>query len=177
MDYDKDQIEVMAEGKYFRMVRQGKWEYIQPECFTDVVLIIPITDDGKVVLVEQYRVPVGRRVFELPAGLVGDHAHHKDEDIVDAARRELLEETGYRARTMEVLTDGAPSAGSNSVILTVLRATGLEKVAPGGGDHTEDIIVHEVRLAEVPAWLEEKRQQGAVVDLKVYAGLFLAGNR
>ncbi|MBN1942958.1 MAG: NUDIX hydrolase [Phycisphaerae bacterium] len=166
---------VLAEAKYFTFVRQGNWEYIQPRNFTGVVLIVPITDDGKVVLIEQYRVPVKARVIEIPAGLIGDKADFADEDHLLGAKRELHEETGYEADRMELLSSGAPSAGSNSVMLSIFKATGLRKTGDGGGDHTEDITVHEVPLPLVRAWLEKRRAEGNVIDLKVYAGLYLAG--
>ncbi|MCD4826001.1 MAG: NUDIX hydrolase [Phycisphaerae bacterium] len=165
---------VLAEGKYFRMILQGRWEYLEPKNFSDVVMIVPVTDDGKLVIIEQYRVPVAAQTFEIPAGLVGDDDDKQGESVYAAAHRELLEETGYQADSMEVILEGAPSAGSNSLILTFLMATGLKKVTAGGGDEHEDIIVHEVPLDEVPAWLDEKRTHGNVVDLKIYTGLFLA---
>lgn len=170
-----EEITVLGEGKYFTFLRKGQWEYIQPKNFTGVVLIVPITDDGKIVLVEQYRVPMGAKVIEIPAGLIGDQAHLAGEDHVRGALRELHEETGYEAERMELLTCGAQSAGSNAVMLSVFKATGLRKTGPGGGDHTEDIVVHEVPLSEVRSWLERRRAAGNVIDLKVYAGLYLAG--
>ncbi len=166
---------VVAEGKYFRYMLQGRWEYIEPKGFTTAVLVVPITDDGKLVLIEQYRAPIGRNVIEIPAGLIGDEDHRAQEDFFAGARRELHEETGYEARCMEWLGEGAPSAGSNTVVLPIFKATGLTKTGPGGGDATEAITVHEVPLADVRTWLEQRRQTGDVIDLKVYAGLFLAG--
>ena len=91
-----------------------------------------------------------------------------------AARRELLEETGYEARLMRALTCGPPSAGMSSEIVTFLLATGLSRTGRGGGDPTEEIEVHAVPLAEVPAWLEQRSDNGALVDPKVYAGLYFA---
>ena len=116
-------------------------------------------------------------MIEIPAGLVGDLEDNQHESFAETARRELLEETGYEAARMDLLTEGAPSPGSSSIILTVFGATGLKKTAPGGGDHAEDITIHEVPLGDVPAWLEKKRHKGAVIDLKVYAGLHFANNQ
>ena len=165
---------VLAEGRYFRFVLDGHWEYLEPTKFSGVVLIAPVTDDGKIVLIEQYRIPARANVIEIPAGLVGDHDGNEDEDILVAAHRELLEETGYEAASMEVITEGAPSAGSNTIIITMLLATGLKKTGPGGGDDSENIIVHEIPLPDAPAWIENQRQQGKIVDLKTWAGLFFA---
>ncbi len=165
---------ILAEGEYFRFILEGKWEYIEPKKFSGVVLIAPVTDDGKIVLIEQYRVPAQKIVVEIPAGLVGDHDDNMDEDFIVAAHRELLEETGYEAETMEIVTEGAPSAGSNSVTISFLLATGLRKIGPGGGDGTENITVHEIPLAEAPAWIETQRANGKAVDLKTWVGLFFA---
>ena len=165
---------VLAQGKYFRFVLDGHWEYLQPVKFSGVVLIAPVTDEGNIILIEQYRVPAGGNVIEIPAGLVGDHDGNEDEDLIIAAHRELLEETGYEAKSMEVVTEGAPSAGSNSVIIAMLLATGLKKVGPGGGDASEEIIVHEIPLADAPAWIEDQRKQGKTVDLKTWVGLYFA---
>ncbi len=170
---DKTDKKILAEGEYFRFVIDGHWEYIEPKKFSGVVLIAPVTSDGKIVLIEQHRIPARSSVIEIPAGLVGDH-DDADEDPIVAAHRELLEETGYQARHMEVVTAGAPSAGSNSVIITMLLATGLEKIGPGGGDDSENIIVHEIPLPEARGWIETQRAGGKTVDLKTWVGLYFA---
>ena len=166
---------VLAEGKYFRMLNKAGWEYITPNCFHGVVLIIPITDDGKIVLIEQYRPPVDSIVVELPAGLVGDEPHAKQESFIEAADRELIEETGFKANNLEILTTGAPSPGSNSVILHFIKATGLEKVSAGGGVSTENIEIFEVPLNQIKDFLDKRIALGHIVDLKVYTGLCLIG--
>ncbi|HNX26407.1 MAG TPA: NUDIX hydrolase [Phycisphaerae bacterium] len=168
--------EVLGEGKYYRMVKAKGWEYVEPVGFSDVVLIIPVTDDGRMVLIEQYRVPADKQVFEIPAGLVGDKEHIKDENIIEAARRELIEETGYDAKNITIAIKAAPNAGSNTLEVHMLLATGLKKVGNGGGnpEEGENIKVYEVPLAHVRTWLNDKIAHGHVVDLKVYAGLFFA---
>lgn len=171
---DAHTLEILADANYFRMVRLGRWEFMQPKKFNDVVLIVPVTDAGEVVLIEQYRAPIGAMVVELPAGLVGDEDEFRHEPIDQAARRELLEETGYEAREMTLLTRGAPSPGSNSVVLTVFLATGLERHHDGGGDATEEIHVCSIPREDVLSHVRQRQEQGAVVDLKVFAGLYLA---
>src|SRR5436190_21784999 len=89
--------EVLYEGKFRRYVRRGGWEYVARRNVTGIVGIIAVTDDGKLVLVEQFRPPVGKNVIEIPAGLAGDVAGSEHEALAEAARRELLEETGYEA--------------------------------------------------------------------------------
>ncbi len=168
---------VVAEGKFLRMVRKGHWEYVERVNVTGIVGLVPITDDGKIVLVEQYRPPVCAAVVELPAGLVGDVPGQETEALAAGARRELLEETGYAAGELRAVAMGAASAGSTSEIMTFFLATGLRKISAGGGDGGEDIIVHEVPLSAAPAWLAAKAAAGAVIDLKVYAGLYFANTK
>jgi ADP-ribose pyrophosphatase len=167
-------VDVVADGKYIQLVRQGGWEYARRKGISGIVCVVAVTDDGKLVLVEQYRAPVRARVIELPAGLAGDAEGHEREDLADAARRELLEETGYEARTMDRVAAGAASAGMTDEIITLFRATGLKKTGEGSGDETEDITVHEVPLADVVRWLAEQERGGKLVDLKVYCGLYFA---
>src|SRR3954470_20386034 len=131
-------LQVVADGKYIQLVRQGGWEYDRRKGISGIVGVVAVTDDGKLVLVEQYRAPVRAAVIELPAGLAGDAKGHEAEDLADAARRELLEETGYEANDMRRLAAGAASAGMTDEIITLFRATGLKKTGEGTGDETED---------------------------------------
>ncbi len=163
------------EGKFLRVLRLGRWEYADRVGTTGAVAIVAVTGDGKLVLTEQYRIPVGARVIELPAGLAGDVPAKATEGVVEAARRELLEETGYEAGQLHCLVCGPPSAGLASEIVTFLLATGLRRVTVGGGDSQEQIQVHEVPLAEVDRWLNERMAAGILVDPKVYAGLYFQG--
>ena len=173
-EQDRESKSVLCEGRYLRFVRRGTWEYVERRNISGIVGLVPVTDEGQLVLVEQYRPPVARNVIELPAGLVGDRPEEPEETLLAAARRELLEETGYEAGRIEPLTEGAASAGSADEILTLLLATNLRKVGPGGGDAHEQITVHLVPLDQAAAWLDAKRQAGLVIDLKVYAGLYFA---
>ena len=115
-----------------------------------------------------------RGVIELPAGLMGDSHEHESETVEIAAQRELEEETGYAAWELRELTSGPPSAGMSSEVVTFLLATKLERKSAGGGVHHEAIELHEIPLADVPQWLEKRREHGTLVDPKVYAGLYFA---
>ena len=139
-----------------------------------IVGIVAVTDDGNLLLVEQPRPAVGRNVIEIPAGLAGDVAGHETEALAAAAMRELLEETGYEAAKMELLTEGAASAGISDEIITLFRATGLKKVGKGEGDGSEQITLHEIPVQRVVSWLDEQRQLGKLFDLKVYGALYFA---
>ncbi len=158
------------EGKYLAVKRRGKWEYVSRTRGISAAVILAV-DHGQVLLVEQYRVPLGRNCLELPAGLIGDDV--EGEEIEAAAIRELEEETGYRAAAMTDLGHFHSSPGMVSEGFTLLRAEGLERVGAGGGVAGEDIRVHRVALGEVAALVAAKRSEGCAIDVKLL--LLLAG--
>ena len=162
--------ETMWAGRFIAVEQQGAWEYAVRTRGIGAAVILAI-DDGHVLLVEQYRVPIGCRCLELPAGLVGDE--HAGEPIETAAARELEEETGYRAAHVVSLGVFHSSPGLTSEAFTLVRATGLAKVGAGGGVDGEDIAVHRVALAQVAAFVADRRAAGVAVDAKVL--LLLAG--
>ncbi len=175
MEHD-ERPEVLAEGRFVRLVRKGSWEYVQRRRVSGTVGIVAVTEEGKLILIEQYRPPVGKWVIEIPAGLAGDTAGREQEAMAEAAGRELLEETGYESQEMIYITEGAGLPGLTDETTAVYLARGLKKVGPGGGDDSESIRVHEVPLGQVPAWLDRMRRTGRMIDLRVYAGLYFATN-
>jgi ADP-ribose pyrophosphatase len=170
MKQTDDPPETVWEGKYIKVTKQGTWEYVSRTRGVTAVVILAI-HEGHVILVEQYRVPLGARCVELPAGLVGDET--AGEAVEAAAIRELEEETGYRAGHMVDLGRFHASPGMSSEGFTLARAEGLTRVGDGGGVPGEEIEVHRVALNQVPAFLEAKRAQGACADVKLL--LLLAG--
>jgi ADP-ribose pyrophosphatase len=164
--------EIVGQGKFIRLLRHDGWEYVERQGISGIVIVVAVTDDGQAVLVEQYRRPLKRRVIEWPAGLVGDLPGIENEDFTEAARRELMEEAGYSARSMHFLLRSPTSPGQSKDFYTFYRASGLEKVQDGGGDHTEKIRVHTVPLAEVDTWLHARSGEGFLIDQKVYVGLY-----
>lgn len=160
--------ETVWQGKYLTVHKQGTWEYVGRArgIRAAVILAVDTAEDGPhVLLVEQYRVPLGRLCLELPAGLVGDDA--EGEEAASAAIRELEEETGYRAARMRDLGDYYSSPGMVSESFTLLRAEGLEKVSEGGGVPGENIIVHRVPLAGIAGFVAGKRAEGLAIDVKL----------
>jgi len=158
------------------MQERDHWEYTFRTNASGVVVLVPVTDAGELVLVEQYRIPVKSRVIELPAGLSGDTGDI-DEALETAAQRELFEETGYRAGFLEELLTCPSTPGMSDEIVTIYYAGGLERIGSGGGNHDEDITVHHLPLDDATRWLEARMTEGIMVDPKIYAGLFWAGMR
>lgn len=163
-------------GVYLGLVERDGWEYATRTNARAVAVLVPVTAEGRIVLVEQYRIPVAARVLELPAGLVGDN-DDPDEPLEAAAQRELLEETGYRAGRLSRLLECPSTAGLSDEMITFFLAEDLRREASGGGDDSEDIEVHEVPLASVDAWLAGRLAAGTLLDPKIYAALYWLDDR
>lgn len=162
--------EVMAAGVYLRLMRRGTWEYAERANASAAVIVVAVTPEDRILFVEQQRIPICCATIEMPAGLVGDIGDH--DTIEAAAARELEEETGWRAGRIEFLMIGPSSAGMSTEMIAFVRARDLVKVGPGGGDPSEDIIVHEVPRAEAARWLHDQAAAGYSIDPKLYAGLW-----
>lgn len=162
--------EVLGEGKFLRLIRENKWEWVQRTKASGVVYIAAMTHAKKVILIEQFRPPLNAKVIELPAGLAGDG--EDVESLALAAQRELLEETGYECKTLTEMGTGPSSAGLTSETVTLFVGKGAKRVSAGGGVEGEDIKVHLIYLADVRRWLAERAAQGVLIDPKVYAGLW-----
>ena len=155
---------VEREGKYVRVVRDGRWEYVE-RCGGVHAVVILAEHAGKVVLIEQPRVPLGRKCLELPAGLVGDE--DPDAGVEDTAVKELEEETGFTANRIEIIGEFFSSPGMVAEGFTLVRAHGLRRIGDGGGNEHEEIEVHLVARADVPAFVERKRAEGTAIDVKL----------
>ncbi len=164
-------------GQFLSLIREGHWEYVQRVNSPGAAIIVAVTPEGKLVLVEQYRIPCHARTIELPAGIVGDEPGSGDESHTEAARRELLEETGYAATDIKPVVTGAASAGLAGELVTLFVATGLRREGSGGGIGHERITVHEVPLDGIDEWLRRKAAEGTLIDPKVYAGLYFVTRR
>ncbi len=159
-----EEAAIAWQGNYICIKTKGTWEYVSRVRGISAAVILAI-DEGHVLLVEQYRVPIGRKCLELPAGLIGDE--EEGEEVHAAARRELEEETGYRAAHMVDLGRFHASPGMSSEGFSLLRAEALTKVGEGGGVEGEDIIVHRIPVAEVQDFIEQKRREGFAMDVKL----------
>jgi len=149
------------EGKYLRLVTDGEWEFVQ-RCGGMTAVVIVAEHDGKYILVEQKRVPLGgRRCIELPAGLVGDE---DDKGVEETALKELEEETGFTAERIERLGEFFSSPGMVSEGYTLVRAHG---VRPGGAKVEDAIDVHLVAPTDMASFIAAKRAEGLAIDTKL----------
>ena len=162
-DEDKPR-ETMWQGKYVRAIKQGRWEYVSRTNDVRAVVIVA-EEEGKLILVEQHRFPIGRKCLELPAGLIGDE--EQGATVEGTALKELEEETGYTAERIEPLGEFYSSPGMLAESFSLVRAHGVRKVGNGGGVGGEEIVVHLVTRADLPAFVAEKRDAGIGIDAKL----------
>jgi len=163
---DSDAEKIVWQGKFITAKTRGKWEYVSRARGIKAAVILAV-EEGHVLLVEQYREPLGAPCLELPAGLVGDEM--AGEAVEAAAARELEEETGYRPAQVTMIGEFYSSPGMVSESFYFVRATGLAKVGDGGGVGDENIIVHRVPLGEVATFMARKRAEGCTMDVKLVA--------
>jgi ADP-ribose pyrophosphatase len=167
--------ETLGEGNWLRLIKEGKWEWVQRVNTTGVAGIFAFTDQDEVVLIEQPRPPLrGETVLEIPAGLVGDIVGQEDEEMELAAQREMVEETGYECGDLRAIAEVPTSPGMTEETITLYVGRSLKKVGPGGGDESEDITVHLVPMSEFHAFVLGRIQKGTWVDPKVFAVPFFA---
>ena len=161
---DLPPAQLMWEGKFVRALKRGKWEYASRANDINAVVILAEVD-GKMILIDQPRVPPDCRCIELPAGLVGDL--DPNATVEGTAINELEEETGYTAERVERLGEFLASPGMLSEGFTLVRMHGVRKIGEGGGDDSEDINVHLVSREDIPNFVEQKRAEGFGVDVKL----------
>ncbi len=167
--------EIMWQGRFITALKSGRWEYVSRARAIRAAVILAIDDasNGRhILLVEQYRVPMGKNCIELPAGLIGDDGVAEGDMV--AAARELEEETGYQARDWQEMGEFYSSPGMVSESFSLFLASGLTRVGPGGGVEGENITVHCVPLDDLKDFIALKRGEGCGIDVRVMA-LLLAG--
>ena len=159
----------LCRGKFLELLKEGRWEYVRRVNANGAVMIVAVTEDGELLLVEEYRVPLHALTIGLPAGISGDEG---EESTLQSARRELEEETGYRADAWTYLFTGPSSPGLTTDMVSFYLAEGLHQISEGGGVAHENITVHRSPLPLVHGWLMDQTGQGKVVDPKIFMGLY-----
>jgi 8-oxo-dGTP pyrophosphatase MutT (NUDIX family) len=171
----------ICEGRFLRFVAVAyvdssgatrEWEFFERVNCQGIVVIVPVTDDEEVLLIRQFRPPVNNYVVEFPAGL-----NDQGETLEEAARRELIEETGHSAKEMIFLAEGPLSSGASAETLTAYLAKGIEFIGIGERDETEEIEVLRIPVDDLFQKLSLFRTQGDYVDLKILGLLMLARRR
>lgn len=165
-------VEILHTARRLELVRRGEWEYVRRHGATGVVIVVALTPHQQVLFVEQHRPPIGGPVIEFPAGLAGDLPGAANESLAEAARRELVEETGYLAGRLTQVFQGPSSAGLTNEQATIFLANDLTRLENGPTDPTEKITLHQVPLADVHDWLAAAGSRGQSVGARVYAGLY-----
>lgn len=161
--------EIVYTGKFLQMAREGRWEYCERVKGMRAVMVFALAPGNKVLFVEEFRPPIGKRCLCFPAGLCGDAG---EESETEAACRELQEETGYAAGEMRYLFSGPSSPGLTSETLSFFLASDLRRCGAGGGVDGEKIVVREVSLERVDCWLAEQSDSGIALDPRIYTGLY-----
>jgi ADP-ribose pyrophosphatase len=169
--------ETLGEGKFLRLVREGRWEFAERNNAHGAVAVIAVTKDPRLVLTEQFRPAVRHRVIDLPAGLAGDIAGHEHEALAITARRELEEEAGFTAKSLKHVADCTSSPGLSSEMISYFLAKNITQISDGGGVDHEQIDVHTPSIKSIKAWLSRQVKAGKLIDAKVYLGLYFAGAR
>ncbi len=167
----------IATGKHLALRSQQGWEYAERVNGSGVVAIIAITAQQELILTEQFRPPIQKRVLDLAAGLSGDIAGAEEESLLTAAMRELSEETGYESSDWSFAFAGPTSPGMSTETVSFFIARNCQKTSTGGGDESEDIVVHTVPLTKISAWLKRKTTKSRCIDLKVYAAVGVLSQR
>lgn len=169
-----DPPRTLHDGQFLKLLRDRHWEFVRRQRASGAGFVVAITAQRELVLVEQDRIPLRRRVIELPAGIIADSEATHGESAELSALRELEEETGFRGREAHVLCQGPVAAGMTDEIGYFTQVTGLQRVGTGGGVEGEDITVHVVPIDGIEPWLAAQEARGALVDPRIFVALYFA---
>ena len=159
-------------GKFLKIVdydfltkngKKGTWETIKKKSYKRIVVIFAVTKKKELILEKTFRIPIKSFVIELPAGLTDK----KGESETTAAKRELLEETGYLAKKVIPLFEWPLEPGSVSNMAILFFAPDVEYVGKKGSDDTEEIEVLKVSLKKLPKFLASSHKK-VPVDIKIF---------
>jgi ADP-ribose pyrophosphatase len=123
---------------------------------SDVVIVVPFLDRQKLLMIRQFRYPIGKTLLEFPAGHVD-----KGEDPLDTAARELEEETGYVAKKIDYVYQYHPAVSRTKQLVHVFRATGLSKASATKHDSGEQIRMNKVQVKELRRLISKGKVENA----------------
>ncbi len=159
---------ILYQGNWLNFCKTDNYEYVKRKKCSGVAIIIAVNEDNKLILTKQHRIAVNGQVLELPAGLVGDEENQENESNINAAKRELLEETGYEARSIREVAEGPISPGLSNEVMTFFYTDDIVKKHNGGGNESENITVCEVALSKLDEYIKRSAKQGLLIDSKIY---------
>ncbi|MBZ0155770.1 MAG: NUDIX hydrolase [Alphaproteobacteria bacterium] len=153
------------------------WEAVERVNCSGIVAVVPVTLQGEVLLIRQFRPVLNSFVMEFPAGL-----NDRGEPLVEVALRELIEETGFSSDKVSFLAEGPLSSGLTTEVLSVFLAENAVPASPEmrdlyPPDASEDIEVLRIPLSGAHELLEGHAERGDLVDLKIYGLIELARRR
>lgn len=174
---------IVWEGKFLRSLiltyrdksgNMRNWEAVERVNCYGVVAVVPITKNGELLLIRQFRPVVNNFVIEFPAGI-----NDRKEMLIDVAKRELIEETGYTAEEFIFLAEGPLSSGMSTEIMTVFLAKNsfqasylLKQQFPP--EESESIEIIKIPISLLHETLENFQRDGNYIDLKIYGLLEMA---
>jgi ADP-ribose diphosphatase len=171
---DDPNPKVLLQGRHLAFLCRDGWEYVEHRTAPEAAMVVALTARDEIVLTEEFRPPLNASVISLPSGLIGDEGPEK---AVDAARRELAEETAHEAAAFRRLARGPGSAGQSSEMVTFFLADGAYASGEQAAHDRGKIRVHVVPIARLPQWARAREREGTLVDPKIWAGLYLASRR
>lgn len=163
--------ELVYDGKYIQTVRrhftdrngvERTWDMVKRNTFGRIVAIAAITDKNEIIMEKIYRIPCEKYIYELPAGLMDKPG----ESEIEAITRELLEETGYKAEKVELLSNGPFNTGLVKDEMAIYLGLEAKKAQEPELEAAEDIEVFTVPLANLFKFISENQKDGSV-DLKI----------
>jgi 8-oxo-dGTP pyrophosphatase MutT (NUDIX family) len=169
--------EVVYDGRYIKTVRRhflntsGKkkyWEMVQRKIFGKIVAIVPITPKKEIILTKIYRIPIKKYVIELCAGLTDK----KGEKELETIKRELLEETGYKAEKIKKIITGPYNSGLSETEMTIYLGINAKRIQKPVLEDSEDIEIIKIPLSKIHSYLQNP-PKGVLVDIKIFSILFL----
>lgn len=156
------------------------WEFVERKQGREVVFVVGVTPKNEIVLGQQWRIPVQSQVLDLPGGLVADK--NSKETVLQAAKRELMEETGYNVdiKNMKLVNSSPSSAGlTNEVVHLVVAQVPVTKAGAPKYEKSEKYAKYTpvlVSLDKAEKTFAKKRKQGVLVDHKIYSALYYLKN-